>query len=569
MTFKPAFITPIYNHGESIRPTVESLLAFHLPIYVTDDGSDEETQRKLMEVTLLSPLVRFSRLPQNRGKGAAVMDAMRRAWHDHHTHVLQIDADGQHDFSDIPRFLEAARSHPDAVIAGQALFDDTVPKSRLYGRFLTHFWVWIETLSFAIRDSLCGFRIYPLAETIRLMNRTRIPTRMDFDIAIIVRLFWAGVSVVNLTTRVTYPKDGVSHFDVWADNLRISRTHTALFFGMLPRVPLLFWRRWRTTLAKEKKNWSKMTERGTLLGLRIVSLTYRFLGRRGARILLLPVTLYFFLTGSTARRASIAYLRRVYSVFGPLPQLPHPPGWTDGFRHFYSFAESALDKFAAWFDRETGIRVEFTSSEAFSHLLSSGRGAVLIGAHLGNLEMSRAVGVSSGLSGINAVVYTDHSVRFTAMLREINPRYSLNLIQVSSLGPEIAILLHEKIEQGELIFIVGDRVPVQDNGRICRVPFLGREAPFPQGPFLLASNLGCPVYLFFCLKEGEVYRIYLEPFADCIRLPRQGREEALASLVGRFAQRLEDHCSRAPLQWFNFFDFWGQVPKTTRAGHNA
>ena len=157
--------------------------------------------------------------------------------------MLQIDADGQHDPADIPRFLARARAHPDDVVCGVPRYDASVPKGRLYGRYLTHVWVWINTLSFAIRDSMCGFRVYPLPPVLRLMDEETIGLRMDFDVEVLVRLFWRGIVVHNLPTRVTYPLDGVSHFDVWRDNVRISRMHARLFFGMLRRLPRLLVRR--------------------------------------------------------------------------------------------------------------------------------------------------------------------------------------------------------------------------------------------------------------------------------------------------------------------------------------
>jgi hypothetical protein len=160
-----------------------------------------------------------------------------------HTHVLQIDADGQHAAADIPLFLEQARRRPDAVIAGCPVYDESVPRARLYGRYATHVWVWINTLSLDIRDSMCGFRVYPLASLLPLLDATRIGRRMDFDSDVIVRLHWRGVPVVNQPTRVTYPLDGVSHFRMLRDNVRISLMHARLFVGMLLRSPLLLWRK--------------------------------------------------------------------------------------------------------------------------------------------------------------------------------------------------------------------------------------------------------------------------------------------------------------------------------------
>ena len=308
--------------------TVSALLPFGLPIYITDDGSDEPTEEILQGIAEKNPQVHLARLPVNHGKGAAAMEAMGRAWEDGCTHALQIDADGQHDPSDVPRFLTMADKYPEAVIAGQPVFDQSVPKARLYGRYITHFWVWIETLSFSIKDSMCGFRLYPLKTTIPLIRKVRIPARMDFDIAIIVRLLWNGVPVINIPTRVTYPQDGISHFHTLKDNVRISRTHTLLVIGMIHRSPALLGRKIKRWIVRDR-HWSRMAERGTLLGLKTVSWTYRLLGRRTALILLWPVTAYFFVTGRTARKASLKYLRKVYKNFGSHEDLLREPGFKD------------------------------------------------------------------------------------------------------------------------------------------------------------------------------------------------------------------------------------------------
>ena len=157
-------------------------------------------------------------------------------------HALQIDADGQHDVADVPRFLAAARAAPEAMICGRPVYDDSVPRARLYGRYLTHAFVWLETLSFQIQDSMCGFRLYPLGETCAEIARAPFPSRMDFDTEAAVRLFWRGVPVHNLPTRVIYPENGLSHFRMLRDNVRITAMHARLVLGMLPRAPRLIWR---------------------------------------------------------------------------------------------------------------------------------------------------------------------------------------------------------------------------------------------------------------------------------------------------------------------------------------
>lgn len=240
-------VIPVYNHGAAIGAVVHSVLAHGLPCVLVDDGSDAGCARVLSDIASVHPgRVVLTRLPVNQGKGGAMMAGLRLALQQGYSHALQIDADGQHNVEDVPAFLAASRLYPDRVICGCPIYDDSVPKGRLYGRYLTHVWVWINTLSFAIRDSMCGFRVYPLSATVALIDATSIGRRMDFDVEILVRLHWRGIGIVNQPTRVSYPTDGVSHFRVWLDNVLISRMHAKLFLGMLLRLPALLWHKART-----------------------------------------------------------------------------------------------------------------------------------------------------------------------------------------------------------------------------------------------------------------------------------------------------------------------------------
>ncbi|ANB19371.1 glycosyltransferase family 2 protein [Dokdonella koreensis] len=241
---KTCAVIPVYNHGEAVGAVVEAIKVHGLPCILVDDGSEPGCAAVLDLLAASDPdRVRLVRLAVNQGKGGAMIAGLRAAHDCGFTHALQIDADGQHDTRDIPCFLELSARHPDRVICGCPIFDDSVPKGRLYGRYATHVWVWINTLSLAIRDSMCGFRVYPLAPTVALIDRVRLGRRMDFDSEVLVRLHWRGVGIVNLPTQVRYPADGVSHFDVLRDNLLISRMHARLFFGMLARLPQLLWRK--------------------------------------------------------------------------------------------------------------------------------------------------------------------------------------------------------------------------------------------------------------------------------------------------------------------------------------
>lgn len=554
MTFRPCSVIPNYNHGATIAEVARSLMAHDLPVIIVDDGSDETTRYALAELVAAYPAVHCLLLPKNRGKGAAVMAGLREAGRLGYSHALQIDADGQHDTCDVPQFLTASQATPHAVICGKPIYDASAPASRRYGRYATHVWVWIETLSLSIGDSLCGFRIYPVAPTIALIDRITVPTRMDFDAEILVRLFWEGLPVLNIPTRVIYPKNGLSHFRMGRDNIRISWMHTRLFFGMLPRLPQLLWRKAFPRQFTEN-HWSQQEERGSSLGLRLTLGIYRLLGDRAARQLLPFIVFWHFLFGTTARRASLAYLARLAGHGEGTPR----PTLANAYRHMLAFAHAALDKLAAWSGNIAQHRVRFPNQAAFEQLVTSSRGALLLGGHLGNLEMLRALATLNGVAKVNAVVFTDHARKFAASLRSANDKFELRLIQVSHFGPETAILLRDKIDRGEFLVIVGDRTPPADNDRVVSTEFLGAPALFPQGPYVLAALLECPVYLFFCLAEDDGWEVVFEPLSERVALPRARRREAIAEYAGQYASVLERLCRKAPFQWFNFFDFWAKA----------
>ena len=244
--FNPCIVVPVYDHAQALAAVVEGLLRHGVPIILVDDGSAAPCAALLERLAQDAPgRITLLRHAANEGKGAAVLSGLREAQAQGRSHVLQIDADGQHDCADVARFLALAQARPEAVIAGCPIYDASVPKARLYGRYATHIWVWINTLSLCIRDSMCGFRVYPVAPVMALAARTAIGRRMNFDTDILVRLYWDGLDVVNLPTRVAYPFDGVSHFRLWRDNVLITCMHAVLFFGMLRRAPQLLARTWR------------------------------------------------------------------------------------------------------------------------------------------------------------------------------------------------------------------------------------------------------------------------------------------------------------------------------------
>ena len=236
---KTCFVIPTYNHTRALMSLLDELRPLGLPCVVVDDGSDDEPQVIAQLAQREGSWLHLIRHSSNQGKGAAVMTGAHKAEELGCTHLLQIDADGQHQAQDASRFLEAASAAPEAIICGVPAFNGQVPRSRRYGRWATNIWVWINTLSFDIKDGMCGFRVYPLAPLLDLGRKMQLGSRMDFDPEVLVRLKWTGLKIINLPTLVRYPTDGRSHFKLGLDNWLISRMHARLFFSMLARMPSL------------------------------------------------------------------------------------------------------------------------------------------------------------------------------------------------------------------------------------------------------------------------------------------------------------------------------------------
>jgi predicted LPLAT superfamily acyltransferase len=511
-------------------------------------------------------------LEQNQGKGGAVKAGIKRAQELGFSHAIQIDADGQHDLEALPALIQASQAKPMRLISGQPVYDESVPKARLYGRYATHIWVWIETLSLSIKDSMCGFRAYPINQTQAVLSKYDVGSRMDFDIEILVRLYWEGCDIDFVETRVIYPENGVSHFDALWDNVKISCMHTRLFFGMLPRAPKLIARHFKSDSAdnnqssstdsepqaSEQPHWSRTQERGTVLGIKLLLAIYTLLGRGVFNLILRGVMRYYHLTGKRARNASEQYLFQL-KAYAEQQNIELPAELTS-YNHLLSFGHTMLDKLAAWKGDFSADNLTIHGQDQFESMVANQQGVLILGSHLGNIELCRALGRRHSNIKINALVFTEHAERFNSVMKAVNPQSDLNLIQVTSMGPDTAILLQQKLEQGEWIVIVGDRTSTSKESRSVWAEFLGKEAPFPQGPFMLASVLKAPVFLLFGLRDDSRakphFNVYFEHFSDKIELPRKTREQSLQQVVQKYANRLQHYTLKAPLQWYNFFNFW-------------
>lgn len=306
-------------------------------------------------------------------------------------------------------------------------------------------------------------------------------------------------------------------------------------------------------------HWADIGESTSVAGVRFLCAVYRLLGRWPFRLCLYPVVLVHWLSNSTARRASLQYLQRLHQ-HAP-GAFAREPGALTSLRHFGHFAETLLDKILAMGGRYPADRVT-TLRDGVMRRVQQGQGGLIITAHIGCLELCQVLADSVPGFRLTALVHTAHAERFNRMLERLDPANGVRLMQVTEIGPATASLLAERVAAGEFVAIAGDRVPLH-GGRSVRAPFLGHAAPFPIGAYALASVLGCPVFTMACTHAGDGYVVRFEEFAESLRLPRGSRDAALAEHAARFAQWLESQAVRAPLDWFNFFPFWDQVPHDT------
>lgn len=228
-------LIPHYNHSNTVGAVAHQLRQLNLPVLIIDDGSTADHKAALQELAQQDGIqVHFC--PQNGGKGAAMKVGFKLAWEQGFAYAVQVDADGQHQLSDVAIFLQKSAENPTALICGRPIYGDDAPKSRLYGRKITDFWNAIHTHSRDILDGMCGFRLYPVVAMMDLLKQEKIGDRMDFDIEIIVKAHWYQIPMVWVDTPVRYDKNGTSHFRAFADNWKISKMHTKLFWQMVWRM---------------------------------------------------------------------------------------------------------------------------------------------------------------------------------------------------------------------------------------------------------------------------------------------------------------------------------------------
>ena len=574
---KFAFLVPFYNHPQNIKALIAALKTYDLPIIVVDDGSDKASKLILAELERTEGILLLMR-EQNGGKGIAMKDGFKFASKRGFSHVLQIDADFQHDAALIGDFLRESQAHPQSIVCANPIYGDDAPKSRVYGRKITNFWVAINTLSLGVKDAMCGFRVYPLERLKKAAAKSKT-NRMEFDIEILVNAVRQGTNVRWINTCVRYEKGGVSHFKMLRDNALISLMHAKCLFS-LPKFAL--GKIWRAcglnlnendcgeprkfdeankandaqNLKKSQENseqnlWWKKQERGGAFFLRLSLFLAQILPEFILK-LIVKIVVWFYYIFSKNERENIAAFRQNLSEFAGSQTLKG----TSVFSHFEAFGGAICDKFRIWKGKIKDDELEIIDLERIkSELIGAQKGQILLTAHLGNVEICKAL--AARVDGFRMVIlaYDKNSREFNEVLKRISQNDgSVRMMLVNELDVTAMLELKNIVESGEHIGIMGDRTPIGGD-KAARVKFLGKEADFNYGPYLIAGILGVKISSLWCQKIGGKFRVELVPLASAVKLGRD-RAAAAREYLQIYVRELENRCKQTPAQWFNFFDFW-------------
>ena len=293
--------------------------------------------------------------------------------------------------------------------------------------------------------------------------------------------------------------------------------------------------------------WLSQGERGAVLGIRFVFWLATLFGRWPARQFIRLLALFYAVFDLNAKRASRTWLERVRA---------RPASWFDVYHHISMFAQVALDRIFLLKGKTKVFEVNRTGNEHLIKLARERRGAILLGAHLGSFEAMR-VSADEESFPVSIVGHFENARMINALLSEIDPAMADSVIHVGDDPVGFALTVRDRLAQGHMIAVLGDRVGL--NEKTVSVDFFGKPASFPAAPFILAAALRAPVYLVFGLYyEPNRYELFCEPFAERIELPRAERGEALQRMVQEYANAVERFCRKAPDNWFNFYDFWGE-----------
>jgi predicted LPLAT superfamily acyltransferase len=308
-------------------------------------------------------------------------------------------------------------------------------------------------------------------------------------------------------------------------------------------------------------HWSALKEKSCgYWQLKSLLIIYKLFGRGALKISLYPVVFVFHIVSKQTREFSAQYLNRIYK-YGNLPKVTY----FSTFKHVFSFADALVDKVIAWSGNIMMSAISIQTPEHYEDLinnLNNKQGVFLICSHLGNIEVFRAIGNMDADSRLkttlrmNTLVQIAHTEHFNRLLKQLHPGVTNNLVSATDIGIDTALLLKDKINDGEIVITAGDRTAAKNQEKTISMQFLGDDAPFPSGSFIMASLMDCPVYFTFLLKSGGAYRLYIYKSAINFAGPRKERKIKIEQMIMEYRDYLQTLTLKYPYQWYNFFDFW-------------
>lgn len=300
--------------------------------------------------------------------------------------------------------------------------------------------------------------------------------------------------------------------------------------------------------------WLARPEGGTATGLRLIRSFALLCGRRLARLVLYPITLYFLIRRGPERRSSIDYLARV---------LHRKPSLWHVAKHIFWFASVILDRVFLLSERFKRFDVRVIGLDEMPDRIAKRGGVLVLGSHLGSFDALRVLTSRRKDVRFRAVLDTEQNPSLSKVLNALNPALAASIIPARRDGMTTALAIKEALDEECIVMMLADRV--RPGNAVVHVDFLGAPAAFPAAPFLLAAALKVPILTCFGLfMGGNRYELHFELFCDVLTLDRANRDAALQAVVQRFADRIAHYAHLAPYNWFNFYDFW-QTPTTAIA----
>lgn len=305
----------------------------------------------------------------------------------------------------------------------------------------------------------------------------------------------------------------------------------------------------------ERARWEGVAEMGSVAALRLMAWIHRVGGRRFSSLLLRPIAAYFYWRYPASTDATLDYLRTLrHWSGGAVPA--REPERRDGYRHILSFTTNTYDRMVAWGGGFRSFRFDHRGSEHLFHYAGNGRGGIVLGAHLGSFDMPRILASQHGVP-LNILMFTDHAEMITSFFERLDPASMLRVLRLDPSTAQTGLAVKARVDRGEFVAILADRIPPASTEQVAVVDFLGRPARFALSPFLLAGTIGCPLLTSMCVRTGDDrYEAVVEVLTDGERVARRDRPERARQLLERYVATLEEYCRNWPYQWFNFYDYW-------------